>query len=88
MVAVQQYLALELRLDDLSRPCVRGILDGIVQDEVDVIVEAPQGTDQLGLAAHEDPDLRPYRLVNQFQGQDAVCHLYLFAVLSYLFGWR
>ena len=57
MVAVQQYFALELRLDDLSRPCVRGILDGIVQDEVDVIVEAPQRTDQLGLAAHEDPDL-------------------------------
>uniref|UniRef100_A0A7R9ZGP5 Uncharacterized protein n=1 Tax=Pseudictyota dubia TaxID=2749911 RepID=A0A7R9ZGP5_9STRA len=83
VIAVQQYLAADLRLHDPARIAWIGtVLDGVVDHDVDEIVEASQRASDFGGPSHDDPDGRADRLVDQFEGEDAVRHI---AVLLLVF---
>ena len=48
---------------------LRLVLDDVLEDHVDVIVEASESADNLLVTFHDDPDSRADALVDQFEWQ-------------------
>ena len=50
------------------------LLGDVLEDHVDVVVEAEESARKLALRLHHDPDLGPDRLVDQLEGEDRGRH--------------